>query len=70
MTANLGSVDRVLRLLIGLALLASPLLNIPAIWSDGTWAYASMAVGLVLTGTALFNFCPIYKVLGISTCRL
>ena len=70
MIANLGSLDRILRLVIGLALLVSPLLNIPAIWTDGSWAYVSMAVGLVLTGTALFNFCPIYKLFGISTCRL
>ena len=70
MTSNMGSLDRMLRLLLGLALLVSPLLNIPAIWSDGTWAYASMAIGLILTGTALFNFCPLYKLLGISTCRL
>ena len=70
MTANLGRVDRVLRLLIGLALLVGPLLNTPPIWSDGAWAYVSMAVGLVLAATALFRFCPIYKVFGISTCRL
>jgi len=70
MTANLGRTDRVLRLLIGLVLLVAPLLNTPPIWSEGTWAYVSMAVGLVLTATALFSFCPIYKVFGISTCRL
>ena len=70
MTANIGSVDRVLRLIIGLVLLFSPLLNIPAIWSSETWAYLSMAVGLILAGTALFKFCPVYQLLGISTCKL
>jgi len=70
MIANLGSADRVLRLLIGLALLVGPLLNTPPIWPEGTWAYVSMAVGLVLTATVLVSFCPIYKGFGISTCRL
>lgn len=70
MTANLGTWDRILRLIVGLALLFSPLLNIPAIWSDGSWAYVSMAIGLILTATALFNFCPVYRIFGISTCKL
>lgn len=70
MTANLGTWDRILRLVIGLALLFSPLLNIPAIWAESSWAYVSMAVGLILTATALFNFCPMYRIFGISTCKL
>lgn len=70
MTANLGTFDRILRLIVGLALLFSPLLNVPAIWSSGNWASVSMAIGLILTATALFNFCPIYRIFGISTCKL
>ncbi|NNE86544.1 MAG: DUF2892 domain-containing protein [Silicimonas sp.] len=70
MTANLGTWDRLLRLIVGVVLLFSPLLNIPAIWSGGIWAYVSMAVGLILTATALLTFCPIYRVFGISTCKL
>ena len=70
MIANLGSIDRVARLLVGFVLLLSPLLNTPAIWSSGPWAYASMAIGLVLVGTGLFSFCPLYRIFGISSCRL
>lgn len=70
MTANLGNVDRVIRLVLGLALFFAPLLNIPPIWSSGAFAFGSMAVGLVLTATALFRFCPLYSLLGISTCKL
>lgn len=70
MTANLGSPDRLIRAIIGLLLFFLPLLNIPAIWSSVALAYGSMAVGLILVLTALFRFCPLYRIIGISTCRL
>jgi hypothetical protein len=70
MTANLGSPDRLIRAIIGLLLFFLPLLNIPAIWSSAALAYGSMAVGLILGLTALFRFCPLYRIVGISTCRL
>jgi hypothetical protein len=67
MTLNLGNIDRIARLLIGLALFVLPLLNIPAIWSSSALAYTSMGVGLILALTAVFGFCPIYRILGRST---
>jgi hypothetical protein len=70
MTANLGSPDRLFRAILGLALIFLPLLNIPAIWSSAPLSYGSMAVGLVLVLTALFRFCPLYRIVGISTCKL
>ena len=69
MNANVGMIDRIVRLGLGIALLLSPLLNTPAIWSSQALAYAAMAVGLVLIGTGLFSFCPLYRVLGIGTKR-
>ncbi len=70
MTANLGNMDRAIRLVIGLALFFAPLLNVPPIWSSSVFAFGSMTVGLVLAATALFRFCPLYGILGISTCKL
>ncbi|MFL4471133.1 DUF2892 domain-containing protein [Tateyamaria armeniaca] len=70
MTANVGTPDRLLRAILGLVLIVAPLLNMPAIWSSPVLAYGSMGVGLVLVLTALFRFCPLYRVLGLSTCRL
>lgn len=60
MKANIGGVDRIVRIIAGLALIAWVLFaNGPA------WAW----IGIVPLATALFNFCPAYGLLGISTCK-
>ena len=58
MKANVGGIDRILRIVVGLALVAWALLGGPI------WAW----IGLVPLGTALIGFCPLYPILGISTC--
>lgn len=60
MNSNLHSIDRLLRLLLGLALVVLSLLGVIGVWG---WA------GLILVATALINFCPLYRLLGISTRR-
>lgn len=70
MTANLGNLDRLVRAILGALLILAPLLNTPGIWSSATFAYGSMAVGLILIATAAFRFCPLYRLLGISTCKI
>lgn len=70
MTANLATYDRVARLILGLALIAAPLLDLPAAWSNGALVIGSIVVGLILAATALIRFCPLYRMLGISTCKL
>ncbi len=70
MTINVGKIDRIARLLIGLVLLFSPLLNIPAIWSNSAFAYISMGVGAILALTSVFGFCPMYRMIGRSTCKV
>ena len=69
MTANLGNVDRILRVILGLVLIVAPLLNMPAIWANTALIYGSMAVGLVLVATAFFRFCPLYRIFGMSSCK-
>ncbi len=70
MTANLGNLDRLFRAIVGLVLVFAPLLNMPAIWSSAALSYGTIAVGLVLVSTALFRFCPLYRLVGISTCKI
>jgi hypothetical protein len=58
MKLNVGSIDRVLRVLVGLGLIAWALMGGPV------WAW----IGILPLGTGLVGFCPAYPLLGISTC--
>ena len=60
MSANVGSIDRIIRILAGLALIAWALMGGP-VWS---W------IGVVPLATGLFKFCPAYSLLGLNTCGL
>lgn len=70
--ANVGSLDRTLRFIVGAVLLASPFLppfaGFFVAW--GAWKFAVAAVGLVMLGTGIFRFCPAYTLLGIRTCPI
>lgn len=69
MNTNVGGVDRAFRLLVGLVLIAAPLADFPVVWESATLGYVSMAFGAVLFITGSLKFCPIYRVLGLSTCK-
>lgn len=58
MSANVGNIDRIIRILAGLALIAWALMGGPV------WAW----IGVVPLATGLFKFCPAYSLLGINTC--
>lgn len=59
MNANVGGIDKTLRIVAGAGLVGAAVAGvIPA------WGY----VGIVPLATGLINFCPIYPLLGISTC--
>jgi hypothetical protein len=68
--ANIGSLDRVLRVVAGLALIGGPIFAAASFASLGPWRYAVIAAGIVMLATALFRFCPAYRLLGIRTCPL
>jgi hypothetical protein len=59
MKANIGTVDRAARFIIGAALIA-----LAATGVIGLWGY----LGVVPLATAFFRFCPAYVPFGISTC--
>ncbi len=67
MGANVGTVDRVLRLLVGAALITAPLINFMGLGANNVAVYVLVAVGGILALTAVFGMCPIYSVLGIKT---
>jgi uncharacterized membrane protein YccC len=60
MTANVGSLDRTLRILVGLGLISLVFVGPHTPWG---W------IGLVPLASGLFRFCPAYTLLGIKTCR-
>jgi len=64
MLDNVGTVDRTLRMVFGVALFFVGFLG-----ADSTLSYILMVVGVVLIVTGLTSSCPIYKVLGKSTCE-
>ena len=57
---NVGGIDRVLRILVGLVLIALAATNTVGLWG---W------LGLIPLATGLFRFCPAYPILGISSCK-
>ncbi|MBV1707149.1 MAG: DUF2892 domain-containing protein [Hyphomicrobiales bacterium] len=64
-TTNVGSVDRMARIIIGLVLLA-----VAYFYQTGVGMWIVGIVGVVLIGTALMRTCPAYSLLGMSTCKL
>ena len=64
-TTNEGTLDRALRILVGLALLAWFFLDQGA----GFWHYAKL-IGVVPLLTGLIGSCPVYSLWGISTCPI
>lgn len=61
MKTNVGSIDRLARALLGIVLLALTLTG-----AIGAWGW----IGVVPLATAAFSVCPLYSMLGLSTCPL
>lgn len=59
MKINVGSVDRIVRIAVGLALIV-----LAAMGTIGAWGY----IGIVPLVTGFMRVCPAYSLLGINTC--
>ncbi|NQE47066.1 YgaP family membrane protein [Herbaspirillum rubrisubalbicans] len=59
MKCNVGGMDRILRIVVGIVLVI-----LAATGTVGWWGW----LGLIALGTGLFRFCPLYPLLGISSC--
>lgn len=60
MTVNIGNVDRSIRVIVGLVLLALVFVGPQTLWG---------LVGLIPIATALMGNCPAYSLIGIRTCK-
>lgn len=61
MKCNVGGIDRILRVVVGLVLIALALTGTVGIWG---W------IGVMPLATGLFKFCPAYTLLGVNTGRI
>lgn len=61
MTKNIGGLDRIVRIVIGVALIAATLTGAIGVWG---W------IGVVPLATALMGWCPPYAILGFNTCSM
>ena len=59
MNANVGTIDRVARVVLGLLLIA-----LAATGTTGAWAY----IGIIPLATGVLRFCPAYRIFGFSSC--
>ncbi len=59
MKTNVGGFDRILRVVLGLVLI-----GLAATGAVGAWGW----IGVVPLATAALGFCPLYTVLGFSSC--
>ena len=61
MKLNVGGIDRALRILVGLGLVAWA-----ALLGGPVWAW----IGIVPLATGAIGFCPVYPLLGMNTCPM
>ncbi len=61
MKSNVGGIDRILRIVVGLVLI-----GLAATHTVGWWGW----LGVVPLLTGLFSFCPLYTLLGRNTCPM
>ena len=66
MIANVGSTDRIIRILVGIVLITLGAAHVVT----GVIAIAVYAVGAIALATGVIRYCGAYSILGISTCPL
>jgi hypothetical protein len=64
MRQNIGSIDKVIRLVIALLIVVLFLTNIIA----GTFGIILLVIAGIFLLTSVFGFCPVYALLGLNTC--
>jgi len=64
MKANVGTIDRVFRLLAGIAAIVFGYMG----GLESPWNMVAMGAGGVFVLTSIIKFCPLYIILGLNTC--
>lgn len=55
---NIGSIDKVIRIVLGLALLSLVFIGPKSMWG---------LVGIILIATGFMSFCPLYRIIGVNS---
>jgi hypothetical protein len=66
MTKNIGKTDKIVRIVLALFIAALDFFKVVT----GEFSWVLPVVAIVLLLTALINFCPLYSLLGKSTCEI
>lgn len=66
MKKNVGTGDRFLRVMIGVIAVIVGLSGL----LEGTLKWVALGIGAVMVLTASIQFCPLYTLLGINTCKV
>ena len=68
MKANVGNIDRGIRVIIGIAALIAIFVG-P--YTGMSWQNIALtAVGIIMIGTSSIKFCPLYRIFGMRTCPI
>jgi hypothetical protein len=65
MKANMGSIDRIIRVLLAVIVAVLYFMGVVS----GTLGIVLMVAAAVFALTSLISFCPLYPILGINTCE-
>jgi len=65
MKKNMGSIDRIIRIIIVLGIVALYYFKV----IDGTLGYILLAFAVISLLTSLVSFCPLYVPFGVNTCK-
>jgi hypothetical protein len=66
---NIGSIDFFIRIIVGICFVYLGFINTQII-DDSVSSIILGIVGLVALSTATFRFCPLYRLVSFSTCKI
>lgn len=69
MSVNVGTIDRILRVSLGVVLLYLAFFSGMALFAAPLFKYGAAVIGVVMLATSAMKMCPIYSILGLKTCR-
>jgi hypothetical protein len=61
MTKNVGGIDKILRIVVGIALIAATAMGMLPVWGY---------IGIVPLATGLMGWCALYPLIGLNTCPM